>query len=189
VLGILRDFLEDPMTGSKHVWRLGLLLVAAFIGIFLLRSWLVPESWGDQGNYRFANVAEQMNVHPPRHGGIESCKQCHEDDEEYRNHEAGKHQVVPCEDCHAPVATHVKDGEQEWDMQVIKTGDWCLRCHLKLKARPQTQPQIEPVQHLREQAVESVTEDWDDQICYECHDPHNPKVAQDADENTEKGNE
>ena len=88
------------MEHSRHVFRVLLLLLVAVVAFVLLRSFLVPKSYGDYGPYRAANVVEQAHVRAPRHGGADSCTACHAKEAEARA--AGSHKTVSCEVCHGP---------------------------------------------------------------------------------------
>ena len=161
------------MKHTKHMWRIGLLVFFALIGFVFVRTMLVPESFGDYGNYRGANVAEQMAL-PVQHGEVKGCAECHGERVELLM--SGKHHTVACENCHAPMATHAVSGKGKTaKMYANKTGNWCIRCHLELPGRPKTQPQIDPVKHLTEVGIEQAGRDWSDQVCFECHNPHNPE--------------
>ena len=167
------------MEHTKHIWRMGLLVFFLLAGFIFVRQLLVPATFGAYGAYRGANVADQMVIRPPQHGEVAGCYECHDD--EVDTHQAGSHKTVSCENCHAPMATHVDaEGEQYAEMNINQTGEWCIRCHLKLPARPKSQPQLDPVEHLLANGVEQVGRDWSDQVCFECHAPHDPAVEEPA---------
>lgn len=157
---------QHPLKHAKHVFRAFLALAAAIVALLLGRSAFVPKSYGAYGSYRGDNVAEQM-ARPVRHGGDISCSDCHGD--ELGKHDKGKHAAVRCEVCHAPLASHIKDGDMVGPMKVRKTRELCLYCHLQLEARPKTFPQIQPKPH-----VEKMGGTWSETACFDCHDPHAP---------------
>ena len=157
---------SSPLYHAKHVLRAVFLFVLGVIGLILLRSWLAPPTWGQFGPYRGAAV-EEARALPPIHGGAAACGACHED--EFSEHRRGSHAPVECELCHAPVATHVSDGEWIAEMQMPASSDWCLTCHRRLTARPPSFPQIVPAEHLEENGAESGP-----RVCFECHEPHSP---------------
>jgi len=150
---------------ARHVLRVTFVLVVVVSGILIGRSLLMPKSYGQYGAYRYDNVAEQMNIHEPRHGGAESCKACHE--AKYAQREEGEvHMVVQCEVCHAPLAAHVRDGKKFADMHVERSWTLCARCHRKLEGRPQTIKQITfDEKHLKNNKLEG-------NVCRRCHEPH-----------------
>ena len=157
---------NSPLRHTKHVFRVGLLLFVAIVGLILGRSLFVPDTFGQHGFYRGANVAEQMD-YTPRHGGHASCQVCHE--EEAEEHADGGHRTVACESCHAPLILHARDGEKIADMPVRRSEELCLLCHQQLKARRADFPQIQPRQHLEENDGTPGPES-----CFECHEPHSP---------------
>jgi hypothetical protein len=157
---------NSPLRHTKHVFRVGLLLFAAIVALILGRSFFVPDTFGQYGAYRGANVDEQA-AHEVRHGGRESCEPCHAD--EFEEQAEGGHGTVTCEVCHAPGYLHARDDEKIADMPIQRSADLCLLCHQQLKARPQGQPQVQPRQHLEENDGEPGPES-----CFECHEAHSP---------------
>ena len=151
---------------TKHIFRVALLVVASVVALVLARSLFVPESWGKFGPYRGANVAEQRDK-PLRHQGNAACGECH--DEQFGIHTEGSHSNVTCELCHASMANHIVDDEMIGEMPVVRDRSLCIRCHLRLDARPDFMPQIQPDQHVEEMGGE-----FGPEVCIECHDPHSP---------------
>ena len=177
---------NNPLWHAKHIFRVGLILFLGLVGVGLGRSFFIPKSWGqgpNGGHYRADNLQEQRDK-PVRHGGDESCKECHED--EYAAKAADSHAKVRCEVCHAPVVTHAllrdpdapppedpkadREERKTKDMVTDRTNSLCLRCHGKLLARPKTMPQVEGKKHVEEN--DGV---WKKEACIECHEaPHEP---------------
>jgi hypothetical protein len=157
---------DGPLAHAKHIVRAGLLLVAGLVALLLGRSLFVPETWGEHGSYRAANVSEQMS-HPVMHGGNTSCRDCHAD--EYEAVAGDGHATLACELCHAPLAYHVADGDKIADMPIRKSAALCISCHQRMDARPASQPQINPRQHVEDQ-----DEEYDETVCFDCHGPHEP---------------
>lgn len=155
-----------PQAHSKHVVRAFLLLFVGLLGFLVVRAELVPSSFGRYGHYRADNVMEQRD-HPVMHGGRESCAKCHA--EQYKTVMGSPHKVVNCEDCHAPLALHVKDGKRSAPMPRDRKATLCLRCHERLAARPKKHPQIDVLQHLKD-----VGEKFQPEVCVDCHSPHSP---------------
>ena len=89
---------------SKHLYRAALVLAGLVTAIIAARVLLTPESFGQFGFYRGDNVAEQRAL-PAHHGWHGACDSCHEEQAQARA--GGAHRAVPCETCHAPLATHV----------------------------------------------------------------------------------
>ncbi len=157
---------DSPLWHAKHVVRAFLLLIAGIIALVLLRSLLVPDSWGEHGWYRADNVEEQRS-HALKHGGDRACLECH--DEQFETHEAAGHASVRCEGCHAPVAVHAEDGEWFAEMPVDRSAELCMTCHAFLDARPEGFPQVRPRDHVAEQGGE-----FGPEVCFDCHDAHEP---------------
>lgn len=151
---------------AKHVVRAAVVLAVVIITIVLGRFLFVPETWGQFGAYRGANVAEQM-AEPVRHSGRESCVSCHE--EQYDDVMSAGHAAVSCELCHAPLAGHVRNEEKTADMPVHRDIELCLLCHRELGARPHGFPQIQPKRHIEENEGE-----FHDEACFDCHEAHYP---------------
>ncbi|MDF1562728.1 MAG: cytochrome C [Deltaproteobacteria bacterium] len=157
---------DAPERHSKHLYRAVIVIVGGLIAIFSSRLLLMPKSFGEHGWYRFDNVAEQM-AKPVKHGGNASCKSCH--GEQSEQHDGAGHATVPCESCHAPLATHVKEKKKSADMKVERTYKLCARCHQKLEARPKDFPQVVLKEHLEDQG-----ETLEGDVCLNCHQPHAP---------------
>lgn len=160
------------MEHTKHIWRAVLILIAAAIGGICFQHFMVPESFGETGFYRHDSLAEYM-AQPLVHGDTGSCAACHQKNADTKA--AGSHAGLSCEPCHAPLSAHVQDNAKYADMPLNKSKDLCLNCHLKLRARPEKHPQIDPVEHLVAQGVISAGEPVPDEACISCHDPHSPK--------------
>ena len=150
----------------KHLFRAAGLLLGALFIFFVVRALLVPGSFGQYGHFRGDNLAEQA-AKPMIHGSPVSCADCH--DELFQIKMAGKHAAVPCQDCHAPLAHHIKDDGIE-PMPIHKSYTLCIRCHLKIESRPKNFPQIDLHEHL---AKANLTTD-DEGVCFTCHKPHDP---------------
>lgn len=157
------------MEHSKHIVRVLLLVIVLIIAFLIFRTFFAPRSFGRFGHYRADNVAEQM-AKPVSHGESASCADCH--DEMMEEHQAGSHISVTCEDCHAPLATHIKDEERIAAMAMNRSSVLCLRCHEKLEARPNGFPQIRLEDHLKKLSMEMSPD-----VCLGCHKPHSPKIG------------
>ena len=71
-----------------------------------------------------------------------------------------------CEVCHAPLASHVKDGEVIEAMAVNRSYKLCANCHQALKARPADMPQVDLHEHLELRYDQPIPAE----ACVECHD-------------------
>ncbi|MHC4429080.1 MAG: cytochrome C [Planctomycetota bacterium] len=154
------------MEHSKHIIRAVLLLIAIAVVFVVVRHFLIPESYGEFGQYRFDSVAE-FAARSPAHGGRGACAECHSDEADWVSEE--EHRSISCEACHAPQATHAVGGEKIADMPVHRTTELCAWCHQQLTARPKTFPQVILVEHVTAKGA-TLT----DGICLECHDAHDP---------------
>lgn len=155
------------MQHTKHLWRAGLLLLLLPVGYLLMRQVLYPISFGDLGFYRADDLREQRD-RPVRHAPVAECAACHAEQSEAR--EKGTHGTVNCQVCHAPMATHVKDGQTIGKMRLPEVPGMCLKCHGALRARPKGFPQVDPAVHLEGMELS-------DGVCVTCHDAHSPALG------------
>jgi len=147
-------------------------VLLVFVGIIALvvigKQIMTPDSWGEYGYYRGDYIKEEAS-RALVHGTNESCKSCHEEVYELKDHST--HKRLSCEACHAPVAEHAKDGNKFADMPV-RRGEaqvsLCLKCHQKIVGRPVKFPMIEHPQHLEAQNVKTT------HTCDQCHTVHAP---------------
>jgi len=153
------------MEHARHVFRVALVLVVVLAAVFLARGFLVPQSFGLYGPYRYGNVIEQMNVRKPAYAGAVGCGDCHAD--RLKKLLAGSHKTVNCEVCHAPLAFHVKENGEVVAAPVDRSFTLCARCHRKILGRPERFPQVVLEQHVNGPP--------EGEICIQCHDPHSPK--------------
>lgn len=154
------------MEHSKHIIRAVMLVALAAVLFILVRHFMIPDSFGAYGHYRFDSVAEYASL-PVKYGAPDACNDCHEEQAEARA--AGKHTSVSCEVCHAPLSTHITNDEKTAPMVVRRSTELCGWCHQKLIARLSTFPQVHMIDHVIERGGE-LTE----AACVECHNAHNP---------------
>lgn len=157
------------MDGPNQFWiRLVLVFIGIIAIVLLARIVMVPESWGEYGYYRGNYINEEAD-RSLVHGTNESCKSCHADVYELKDHST--HKRLSCEACHAPVQEHIKGGQKFADMPV-KKGEaqvsLCLKCHQSIVGRPEKFPMIEYPGHLEEQNVKTT------HTCDQCHTVHAP---------------
>lgn len=160
------------MEHTKHIWRAALLLLLFLFAAVIVRHFMIPESFGLEGHYRYNSLIEFMGK-PMVHGSRTSCAECHEDQQEA--HDDGPHASVTCSVCHGPVSRHAKGGEKIADMPANRSYRNCINCHQKLRARPQAVPQINAQEHLEGLGVLDSGEEIPDRSCLVCHDPHTTK--------------
>ena len=153
---------EKPAGSNKarrvpqQVTHLALVFLLAAVAFIIVRSLLVPPTFGEFGHYRGAAIAENA-ARPIKFAGKEACVQCH-DDEATKQHK-GPHVNVGCEDCHGPSAAHIDSGGE---VKPLKPAErtYCPLCHSYDGARPTGFPQIDVATHNP------------DLPCAGCHDPH-----------------
>ena len=154
------------MRHSKHYFRAGFLIAGGLFAFLIVRALVIPKSFGEFGFYRGDNIAEQM-AKPVNFGPKESCAECH--GEVAQTHKKGMHQSVQCQNCHAPLSVHIKDGAFQELMPIDRSATLCLRCHEKLPSRPEKFPQINHEEHLGSKGLTLAPG-----ICLTCHQPHDP---------------
>ena len=91
---------------AAHLFRLAGVFAAGILIFILLRSYLVPKSYGQYGHYRGDALAE-IKAQPVIYAGHQACEACHSDVLEVKI--KGKHARVNCEACHGPLAKHADD--------------------------------------------------------------------------------
>ncbi len=135
-------------------------LALAIIAFIVVRSLLVPASFGQYGWYRGASVEELRNL-PINYSGSASCAgtNCHATI--YSVWSTDRHKTLNCEDCHGPAEKHVLN-PRETLTPANDSRDFCGLCHYQRVARPETFPQIDPEIH------------GENLRCIYCHDPHKP---------------
>ena len=163
------------MEHTKHIWRAALLLLVVLFCAVIVRHFLIPESFGREGHYRYASLTEFM-AKPVVHGSRTSCAECHQKQQEAQGE--GPHAPVACAGCHAPVSRHAKGKDKIADMPSNRSYRGCIICHQKLRARPKSISQIDPRAHLEEVGVIDTGEKIPDRSCLVCHDPHTTKEPQ-----------
>lgn len=156
------------MTPYRHLLRAGILLGAALLVFFIIRTLAVPSSYGQYGHFRGDNLAEQVAI-PMQYGPPQVCEGCHSD--KVVQKEKGKHKSIPCQTCHGPVSAHIQDSGVQ-PMGVNRSWTLCARCHQKIEGRPRSFPQIIIQDHL---STLGVTVDGNEAACLTCHNPHSPK--------------
>ena len=167
------------MEHTKHLWRALLLLLCAGVAGIVVRHFLVPESFGLEGPYRYDALADHM-AKAPVHGSLTACKSCH--GEVFDAHALGKHATVRCEVCHGPLnnpdplATHVKGEEKNAAMPTDRSVKLCINCHQRLDAKPDDMPQIDAMEHLTTLEVAPEDGKLEDGLCITCHDVHSPSL-------------
>jgi hypothetical protein len=146
---------------AGHLFRFAGLFVLAFIVFLVVRSYVVPKSFGQYGHYRGAAMGE-IAAHPVKFAGHEACETCHSDKAEEKS--KGKHAHVNCEACHGALAKHAEDPAAVTPTKP-DTAVLCAQCHTATAAKPKGFPQVNPTDHSNGVP------------CQTCHQPHNPAIA------------
>ncbi len=152
--------MHSSFKDALHLIRLAVVLVIAFAAFFVLRSALVPKTFGQYGHYRGASLAEGR-AHALNYAGHAACEPCHE--EIVIAKKKGRHTGVGCEACHGPLAKHADDPSTK--PQLPDTAVLCARCHEANSARPKRFPQVVLEEHSGGAS------------CGSCHQPHQPRIG------------
>jgi len=159
------------MKTYAHIIRFSLLIILVIIGFFIVRSYMVPESFGTHGSYTYAYYrADSKNEQaalPTVYQGSEQCADCHAP--QAAALAAATHAALDCESCHGSFKAHNNNTIER--MAVADETKTCLLCHAELSARPSTFPQISTFEaHMTDQGDTLLP----DMSCTTCHDPHEP---------------
>ena len=146
----------------EHLVRLAAVMLIALAAFVILRTAIVPKSFGEYGHFRGAAIAE-IAAKPIVHAGHQTCETCHTDIADKKK--TGKHVVVACEACHGALANHAEDPSIQ--PAKLDTAVICARCHEENSAKPKWFPQVVTAEHSGGLA------------CDTCHQPHTPKIETD----------
>lgn len=144
---------------QQHVKRALLLLGAMIIGFLVVRSVMVPDSFGKYGWYRGDSVNDSMNF-KVGYSNSNKCTDCHKNI--YSVWTNASHKTVNCETCHGPSEDHINNA-RIMPQPVNDSKEFCGLCHFKRVARPSEFPQIDPESGHGEGLR-----------CTYCHNPHKP---------------
>ena len=150
-----------PFKDAEHLFRLAAVFLAGVILFLVVRSFLVPRSFGRYGHYR-ANAIGEIAALPISYAGHQACENCHSDIVDVKT--KGMHKTVNCESCHGPLAKHADDPGSVTPAK-LDTSVLCPRCHQANLAKPKTFPQVDAPEHSGGAA------------CNSCHQPHSPVIA------------
>ncbi len=135
-------------------------LFAVFVILFLVvRYFLVPESFGEHGHYRFNSVEDNANQEL-HYAGKELCADCHEDQVE--NLESDLHASLSCETCHGPGLAH-STLEGSVTLLMPDEREFCGLCH-----------SFNPTRKKKMVAQVDLNDHNIEKKCIECHNPHMP---------------
>jgi len=150
-----------PFKDAEHLFRLAAVFAAGVILFLIVRSVLVPRSFGRYGHYRADAIAEIAAL-PISYAGHQTCENCHGDIADVKS--KGVHKGVNCESCHGPQAKHADDPGSVLPAK-LDTTVLCARCHQANIAKPAAFPQVNAAEHSSGAA------------CNTCHQPHSPAMG------------
>lgn len=161
---------ESRSKYNSHLIKLIIAMVVFGVAAFFGRQLFIPDTMGQYGHYRGADIEDQRNIQVKLQTN-ESCFQCHKPIRKI--HKAGVHATVSCEICHGPYGSHIKEGEKIGALPVKRDEDinqLCLRCHNKvIQARPRESIKMVGMpEHLQDKKVRL------DHTCNQCHMVHDP---------------
>jgi hypothetical protein len=145
---------------SGHLFRLAAVFALGTLLFLVMRSFLVPKSFGQYGHYR-GNAMAEIAARPVRFAGHQTCETCHADVLDKKKD--GKHAHVNCEACHGPQAKHADDPSAVQPPK-LDTAILCVRCHEANAAKPKNFPQVASADHSSGLP------------CDTCHQPHSPAI-------------
>ena len=136
-----------------------ILLFIFFISVFLLvRSLLIPDTFGQYGHYRGDSLIENASLEKT-YADVEDCKACHDD--VAQNIQNDMHAGLSCLICHGPGNEHVED-PQVGNIAKESGREFCGKCHHVHPSRPaDVILQVDIHTHHTEKSD-----------CIECHNPH-----------------
>ncbi len=140
---------------SAHLIRLAGVFLLGLVLFLVIRSAMIPKSFGKYGPFRGDALAE-ISARPVVFAGHEVCENCHPDEAALKA--SGAHKTVNCESCHGPLAKHAEDPGTVQPV-LPEVAKLCLRCHAKNIAKPAGFPQT---------AADG------SKPCDTCHKPHSP---------------
>jgi hypothetical protein len=168
----------------QYIKRL-LLTFAVVITLFLvIRTILVPKSFGEFGHYRGLSLEENAD-RPLRYAGSASCMKCHQDIVNEKS--AGYHAGLACEGCHGPAYTHSLSADSartvplpdSLKLERNTTRAYCATCHelnaarLKMVSDTVNFSVIKMIEEKKHGQV--VNKETNEPFaCIECHNPHDP---------------
>jgi len=144
----------------EHLLRVALVFLVGAVAFVVVRSILVPRSFGEYGHYR-GNAIAEIATQPIVFAGHQTCEACHCDVSDLKS--KGKHVTVNCEACHGALARHAGDPTTVQPPK-LDTAVLCVRCHEINGARPKSFPQIVAKEHSAGVSCET------------CHQPHSPLI-------------
>ncbi|MCP4190055.1 MAG: hypothetical protein GY768_05440 [Planctomycetaceae bacterium] len=172
----------------RHIMIMAGLIAIAGVSVQMIRSAMVPKSFGEQGPYR-ADALATIAAQEIRFPTDAKCHACHDDVREERAESL--HATVACVHCHGFGKDHIAEAElaassnedasvtpaKPWDGQFPSTIDLfitqdqktCLVCHESVVGMPAEFKKIDVAEHLEEQGADDPESR---ETCFECHGGH-----------------
>jgi hypothetical protein len=168
----------------QYIKRL-LLTFAVVISLFLvIRTLLVPKSFGEYGHYRGLSLEENA-AKPFRYAGTAACGKCHQDIVSEKS--AGHHAGLACEGCHGPAYKHSKFADSTHAVPLVDSlklerntaRAYCATCHELNAARVKMVSDtvnVSVIKMIQEKKHGQVINKETNApfACIECHNPHDP---------------
>ncbi len=151
------------MKDIQHLLRVAVIFAAAFAGFLVVRTLLVPKSFGKAGHYR-ADAVDEFAQLPRRYAGEHACGKCHA--QQASDKAKSSHRSISCESCHGALLAHVENPKSDTRPRRPKEAEmraFCGHCHARSLSKPGRFPQIKLSEHNP------------DAPCNMCHQPHQPK--------------
>src|SRR5262249_54454553 len=142
------------------LFRLASVFLIGIILFVVVRSFLVPRTFGQYGHFRGAAIQE-IAAKPIVYAGHEACETCHSEVLEVKA--KGKHVRVACESCHSALAAHSED-PGSIHPEKLDTAVLCARCHEASSSKPKWFRQVATAEHSNGLP------------CNTCHQPHSPAL-------------
>lgn len=190
----------NNVSPKTHIYRLGIVLVIGLVAFMVIRSYAIPASWNYDVWYRSASLEDIAQL-PLRHGGNESCKECHEDVslteavsvQSSIGNEFGDEFDDEFGAPNSPGGSENSDVETEFEHKTLS----CESCHGALADHADADDKIDDALVVdranwqcmichrellsRPAKVAQFTEDIEDHedmreqtLCMKCHNPHDP---------------
>jgi hypothetical protein len=165
-----------------HLYRLGFVLIVAFVGFVGIVALAAPASW----NYEIVNwyrtdALEELKAQPMVYGGIEdmstskrneACQSCHK--EATKTLRKQKHRTLSCESCHGALFDHVREGKKIADAMIDRSTWQCLNCHEGFINKPDNFRQFRLTEEFKKHRDFKAGEFAPGTTCLKCHDGHDP---------------
>lgn len=156
------------MKDFAHLIRVAATFVVVTSAFLVVRSFLVPATFGKHGHYRAAAVDETkaLPVHHAGRAAAKDCARCHKAQSDALR--SSQHRGAWCETCHGPSRAHAEEPKSAAAMPTKPAKGsmraFCGRCHSANVSRPKEFHQVNLQAHNPGTP------------CTECHNAHRPKL-------------